>query len=256
MANTEWRVRIWPSEPGASSSVGHARSTHHPVSFCRPVHSSHVVAARLARIFDFADIQDMFFALCIGVATSLLAPLDIPPVINSPTYSLATLNSDGSTNMNILTYATPAGVTPRLWAVSIYKPTRTHANFVARKRGVLQLLCDSHADLVFALGGQSGTDIDKAAFCAEAGMEWMEPPTDAWGAAARERLLPGCVAYLQLVQVGELIPAGEHDLALCRVEGVLSNPHGPTALDALSTQALREAGLISDRGRAIAPDIS
>ena len=70
-----------------------------------------------------------------------LAPMEGPPVLNSPVYSLATRNDDGSTNMQILTYATPAGVSPRMWAISLYKPTQTYANFAAQRTGILQQLC-------------------------------------------------------------------------------------------------------------------
>ncbi len=205
-----------------------------------------------------------------GSTTGLtLQRLEAPPVINTPVYSLATRGQDGTTNMQILTYATPVGVSPRLWAVSLYRPTKTHANWLAQGAGVLQCLCESHAELVHTLGGQSGADIDKAAACAAVGFEWMEPlPRSAWSdgdadegagddadsAATHVQLLPGCVAYLRLVQVGELTSCGEHDLALCKVEGVLAAPEGgPTTDDALQSRALREAGLISDKGRAIAP---
>jgi flavin reductase (DIM6/NTAB) family NADH-FMN oxidoreductase RutF len=196
---------------------------------------------------------NMLATLAIATASAVLTPLDAPPVLNVPTYSLATLNEDGTTNMNILTYATPAGVSPRLWAVSLYRPTRTHANWLKRQSGVLQLLCSPHSDLVYLLGGQSGTDTDKAAACAAAGFEWQDPPLDDRDADARERLLPGCVAYVRLTQVGELTSAGEHDLALCRVDGVLADLEGPMPEDALSTAALRAAGLITDRGRAVEP---
>ena len=204
-------------------------------------------------------------ALLPALATGLaLQPTDAPPVLNSPVYSLATLNADGSTNMQVLTYATPAGVSPRLWAVSLYRPTLTHENFVARRSGVLQLLSEPHAPLIFALGGRSGRDDDKAAVCAAAGFEWVEPPP-AWGTGdagdadgavgAGERLLPGCAHYLRLVQVGELMPCGEHDLAICRVEGMLSQDvDGPGMAEALSSARLRELGIITDRGKAVQPE--
>ena len=69
----------------------------------------------------------------------------------SPTYSLATLNNDfgGSTNMNILTYASAVGIRPnRMWCVSLYRGTRSHENFAARGWGVLQLLRPAHAPLL------------------------------------------------------------------------------------------------------------
>lgn len=42
--------------------------------------------------------------------------------LSVPVFSLATVNEDGSTNMNIVTYASPVGIEPeRLWMVSLYK---------------------------------------------------------------------------------------------------------------------------------------
>ena len=209
--------------------------------------------------------------LCLQAVVSglvLTQPTEAPPVLNSPVYSMATLNADGTTNMQILTYATPVGVNPRTWAVSLYRPTLTHANWLARKSGVLQLLCEPHAPLVHALGGRSGRDDDKASVCAAAGFEWMEPPSQ-WGALPEDvsvdasslpRLLPGCATYLRLVQVEghELTSCGEHDLVLCRVEGMVSPPGSEGEQrakmdDALSTARCRELGLITDRGKAVEP---
>ena len=158
--------------------------------------------------------------------------------------------------------ATPVGIAPRTWALSLYRPTLTHANFLARRTGVLQLLSEAHAPLVYALGGRSGRDDDKAAACAAAGFEWVAAPSS-WDAAADggsdaallPSLLPGCVQYLRLEQVGELTSCGEHDVVLCTVEGMLSygEAGGPTAEDALSSARCRELGLITDRGKAVEP---
>lgn len=42
--------------------------------------------------------------------------------LSVPVFSLATLNADGSTNMNIVTYASPVGIEPeRMWMVSLYQ---------------------------------------------------------------------------------------------------------------------------------------
>ena len=192
--------------------------------------------------------------------SALLVPLDGPPVLNSPVYSLATLNEDGTTNMQILTYATPLGVQPRTWAISLYRPTKTHANFAARRSGVLQLLTQKHVELMYTLGGQSGTDVDKEAACAEAGFAWLDAPEslgDAWDAEGPQ-LLPGCAAYLRLVQVDgdELRSFGEgalHDLAVCSVAGALGSE--ADFEQALSTKECRAAGLITDRGKAIPPTV-
>jgi hypothetical protein len=77
-----------------------------------------------------------------------------PPLLDSPTYSLATLNLDGSTNHNILTYATPLSVTPlRVWSIGLFKGTRSEENFQRTGMAVLQLLREPHAKLVQLLGG-------------------------------------------------------------------------------------------------------
>lgn len=45
--------------------------------------------------------------------------------LSVPVFSLATVNEDGSTNMNIVTYASPVGIEPeRLWMVSLFKVRR------------------------------------------------------------------------------------------------------------------------------------
>ena len=177
----------------------------------------------------------------------VLTRLEAPPVLNSPVYSLATTTNEGRTNMNILTYATPCGVSPRLWAVSLFRKTQTHKNFMREGAGVLQLLSREHAQLVHSLGGLSGDDIDKASACAKAGFAWLDLEQ-----SHNEQILPGCVAYLRLVQVGEPIDAGEHDLVVCRVES-FALADSPPPQYALSSAHLRAAGLITDKGRAVAP---
>ena len=75
------------------------------------------------------------WASLLATAAALAAPPQqrtalVAPLLDVPVYSLATLNGDGSTNMNILTYASPMGIRPeRLWQISLYRGTRTHANF-------------------------------------------------------------------------------------------------------------------------------
>jgi len=190
--------------------------------------------------------------LLLSLSVSLV-PLEAPPVISTPVYSLATLNADGRTNMNILSYATPVGIAPRMWAISLFRKTLSHANFKRDRTGVLQLLCEPHSPLMHTLGGTSGRDLDKAAACAAAGFAWRDdgPPCDSDGAGG-ELLLPGCVTYMRLHQVGELLDAGEHDVALCRVEAFAADD-SPAPDAALSTAALRDAGLITDKGRAVEP---
>ena len=188
-----------------------------------------------------------------ATAAPTLVPVEAPPILTSPVFSLATA-LDGKTNMNMLTYATPVGIRPhRLWAISLFRKTRTHAIFVERRRGILQQLAEQHAPLTHVLGATSGADVDKEAACEACGFGWSESAGD----GGDERLLPGCTAYLRLVQQGDLIDAGEHDVAICKVEAMYAAPPedaddelGLQPLAPLSTEQLRERGLISNVGRA------
>jgi hypothetical protein len=127
-----------------------------------------------------------------GQQQLLLETLEAPPVMDLPVYSLSTVGKDGRTNMNILTYASAVGIRPhRKWALSLYRRTKTHENFLPPSRcvedgaseilecgggiGVLQLLRRQHAPLVPLLGGESGQDVDKARECEELGFTWRRP---------------------------------------------------------------------------------
>lgn len=81
-------------------------------------------------------------ALSSSPAPAALQTLETPPVLNVPVYALSTLDAaTGDATMNILTYAAPVGIRPaRRWCISLYRPTRSHTNFAARRTGVLQLL--------------------------------------------------------------------------------------------------------------------
>lgn len=179
-------------------------------------------------------------------AAGSLVQLEAPPPLNSPVFSLATLDSTGRTNMNILTYASPVGISPRRWVISLFRKTETHANFLRRRTGVLQLLSPCHGPLTYSLGGCSSRDVDKAQCCHANGFEWQQHE------GHEELLLPGCAAYYRVTLEGEVIDCGEHDAALCVLDGVFVEEDGVRP-DALCTSQLREMGLISDAGRAIAP---
>ena len=56
------------------------------------------------------------------------------PKQNSHVWSLATKNLDSSTNMNIITFATQVSIKPTpLWAISLYRDTLSHENFIREK---------------------------------------------------------------------------------------------------------------------------
>ena len=189
-------------------------------------------------------------ALVLASSVALL-PTEAPPLLNSPVFSLSTLGADGRTSMNMLTYATPISIRPeRLWAISLFRDTQTHANWRQRGTGVLQQMSAAQAPLTFALGGTSSTEagVDKAAACADLGWEWIEDAE-----CGEEQLLPGCLTYCRLVQQGELIDVGGHEVAICRLErtfGQEAEAESAARGHALGTAELRRAGLITAAGRA------
>ncbi|CAM9708768.1 unnamed protein product, partial [Heterosigma akashiwo] len=169
-----------------------------------------------------------------------------PPLLDVPTYSLATLTSDGQTGMNILTYATPVSVTPdRVWTIGLYKGTQSRDNFAARKEGVLQVLTEPHHSLVKLLGGSSGYDVNKQEECASLGFAWESlDKTEKY-----PMVLPKCAQYLHLTLLGDLVDAGSHDVAICKVESMFVSDDNSSNEKHLATSLLREMEIITVQGR-------
>eukprot|EP00536_Pseudo-nitzschia_multiseries_P009256 jgi/Psemu1/200277/e_gw1.254.42.1 len=231
---------------------------------------------------------------------------DIPPLIDVPVWSMATINErdesidpdnskgkrererERTTNMNILTYATPVSIRPdRLYALGLYKPTQSRKNLLRERTCVLQLLAESHVPCVRLLGGTSGSEICKEDALRDLlGVELQQlqldvsssgtgtTTSDGTGTGTRTelpRVLPGCVRYLRLSVVGDE-GSSSHDVVICRVEETWtscvatgaatgaddsnsnSNSNSNLAEPAhLSTGRLRELGIITEQGR-IAPE--
>lgn len=208
---------------------------------------------------------------------------DIPPLVDVPVWSMATLNDDvgqggekskATTNMNLLTYATPVSIRPnRLYALGLFKATQSRDNFLREKTCVLQLLSaniEKHIECVRLLGGTSGKNVSKEEDLASMyGIELQELACDD-GEETREdlpKVLPGCVQYMKLSMVGDEVTdydgeESSHDVVICKVDkmwtasSLASNSRerksGNNNKDYLSTGRLRELGLITEQGR-IAP---
>lgn len=183
-----------------------------------------------------------------------------PPLLNVPTYSLATLgrteeDEDGlktTTNMNIVTYATPISITPnRLWAIGLFKGTLSHTNFISSRCGVLQLLTEKHTPLVKLLGGTSGNDINKQVECEKLGFTWTEL-VDGDNDDNEQKyplVLPCCLHYICLEQYGDsIIDGGNHDIVICKVKSMYTTADVDDNIQ-LSTAKLREMGIITEQGR-------
>ncbi|CAM9351394.1 unnamed protein product [Ectocarpus sp. 6 AP-2014] len=162
-----------------------------------------------------------------------------PPALSVPVFSLATVNEDGSTNMNIVTYASPVGIEPeRLWMVSLFKSTLSYENFIREGWGVLQLLQRNHAPLVPILGQSGGRDTDKAGRCAEQAFPWDEP------SCMNVAIIPGCGSYVTLHMVSKQ-SAGDHDAIICRIGDIFGPDKDASSwLEVLESGHLREAGII------------
>lgn len=186
-----------------------------------------------------------------------------PPLIDVPTYSLATLGANDNdiktTNMNIVTYASPVSIQPdRLWCVGLVKNSLSHANFVKHKYAILQLLSPKHDVVVKLLGGSSGRDVNKRLACQELGFEWTSLEDTE---AKLPLVLPNCAHYL-LLKCIESVDGGSHDVCVCKVEkmwqpnALKSDDDDDADSSYLSTRRLRQLGIITKQGRVADEDSS
>ncbi|OEU06867.1 hypothetical protein FRACYDRAFT_252749 [Fragilariopsis cylindrus CCMP1102] len=181
-------------------------------------------------------------------STIIYSSTDIPPLVDVPVWSMATLNNDSdtntttrtTTNMNIITYVTPISIRPnRLYAVGLFKKTLSRENFLREKTCILQLLCDSteHISCVKLLGGQSGYDLQKQNVLEQEeslnndhgiGIGELQDLTSSASSSevVLPKVLPGCVQYLKLSLVGDDIieyedgeeESSSHDIVICKVD--------------------------------------
>lgn len=191
----------------------------------------------------------LYYTTCVAALQATI----IPPLIDVPTYSLATLDDMGKTNMNIVTYVTPVSITPdRLWCVGIVKSSLSHANFISQKSGILQLLRPQHSNLVKLLGGSSGADVDKQRECEELGFEWQSLGENEDGFSS-PLILPDCAHYLFLKFI-DVVDGGSHDVFICKVENMwttssATDDESDDQDSYLSTRRLRKLGIITNQGR-------
>mmetsp|Transcript_37356 Transcript_37356/g.81915 ORF Transcript_37356/g.81915 Transcript_37356/m.81915 type:complete len:217 (-) Transcript_37356:50-700(-) len=180
-------------------------------------------------------------------------PTSVPPLVDVPVWSMATLNGDGTTNFNILTYATPVSIRPdRLYSLGLYKETLSYQNFCRDRKCVLQLLTAEHIPLVRLLGGRSGRDVDKERECATISDD-VAFGLQELGSSDLPKVLPGCACYLRLSASGDIVDGGSHDIAICKVDEMLLPSQdyvaNTSSVDYLSTGRLRELGIITEQGR-------
>lgn len=70
-------------------------------------------------------------------------------------------------------------------------------------------------------------------------------------------LLPGCVSYICLSLVGEMIDCGSHDAAICKVVSMFTDPENDESnvdenedsKSTMNTAFLRQKGVITNQGK-------
>ncbi len=186
------------------------------------------------------------FLLFLNAVASGLQQTSNPPQLDVPTYSLATFNRDGTTNMNIITYATPVSSSPnRVWSLGVYRETLTEENLLRKPVAVLQLLTTEHVPLIDILGGKSGRDVNKKEACSKVGFTWLH--CDEFQGLD---VIPGCASYLFLTVQGGLLDAGSHLIVpFCQVESMYTSGDDMTSSAHLKTSRLRDLGVITEQGR-------
>jgi flavin reductase (DIM6/NTAB) family NADH-FMN oxidoreductase RutF len=135
--------------------------------------------------------------------------------------------------MNLVTYASPVALAPPVYAVGLYKGTQSWENWRASGKGLLQILRQQHAELVTLLGKTSARDVDKLGRLAALGFANV----DLFG----YHCLADCAGVMELQQLGDLVDAGDHEVALCSV-GRMQNVVAEG--EVLYTDFLRSGGYI------------
>ena len=146
--------------------------------------------------------------------------------IDVPVYSLATVDPDGVGNMNICTYISAVSMKPKLYAVAVYRGTKTLANIESSSSVVLQLLGQDQLKLVRRLGFTTGM----------AGPKLGRIKTEAWSDVP---CLVDALARLELRELSRQ-DAGDHILMLMRVTSWCNLRDG----EALTLDDLRRTGMI------------
>ena len=85
-------------------------------------------------------------------------------IIDSPIYSLQTVDRNGKINMNICTYVTAVSMKPKIYAIAIDYNTLTYENVKNSNVFALQLLSKDQIELVKKFGKKSGYKFNKDKF--------------------------------------------------------------------------------------------
>ena len=166
--------------------------------------------------FSILITSILFFVRSIYLCNSF----NINSKLSLPVYSLCTIDDFGRTNANILTYATTVSKEPSIWALSLYKSTLSHENFMKRKWCALQLLTKDHCNTINILGKRSGRDIDKYQELSKLGYETIDIMTPSQiSIDSKLSILKDCphILWFQKSMDIDVIDAGDHDVFICNL---------------------------------------
>ncbi len=195
----------------------------------------------------------LVIALLLVSTIKSLHVVDLPKY-NVPVYSLCTVDNDGNTNMNIITYAAAVGIRPAsTWTISLYKTTKSYQNFMKNGFALLQLLDEEHhAGIVPLLGQQSGKDINKITKLHELNTPLTQVTTSMFNRNDLKTdyitVLSDSINILALQRKENIdaVNAGDHDVFFCNVinsyitDASRSNPRRRP----LTSQYLRDKNII------------
>lgn len=221
------------------------------------------MTAYLNSLFFLQSILAFLFAVNANKQPFNFEKLPSIPKLTAPVWSLATLNEDKTTNMNLVTFASAVSIFPKpLWSLSLYKGTLSHANFSREGHGVLQLLQERQAHLITLLGKTSGKQVNKMERLTDM-IETILPFSkvdDSFPGSEEKNdkrdnnisLLGGCKTVIELWRT-ELpcVDAGDHEIFFCSVNAYRNTGHMTSTTEdvdeegeALTTGYLRQRGLL------------
>jgi len=129
-------------------------------------------------------------------------------IIDSPIYSLQTVDEKGKINMNICTYVTAVSMKPKIYAIAIDYNTLTYKNDKNSNQFVLQLLSKNQIELVKKFGKKSGYKFNKDKFLRDKKLliNWND-----------FEVLHGTIALIKIDKKNSFAINGDHELFLSNI---------------------------------------
>ena len=130
-------------------------------------------------------------------------------IIDSPIYSLQTVDRNGKINMNICTYVTAVSMKPKIYAIAIDYNTLTYKNVKNSNVFTLQLLSKNQIELVKKFGKKSGHKFNKDKFLRDKKLltKWNN-----------FEILHGTSALIKIDKKKSFAFDGDHELFLFKVD--------------------------------------